>query len=267
MRKVTSTRGRPSAAGGSTSTPVTRPVAASHCGRQPISARPCAISSPPVRSAGAAPQIDHQRARPVAMILRIAAQHLVGRGLAEIEGGRRRHGARIGGEQVAAGRQHVGAAARRRAGRAGRDVAAVERGKQRARARPRRSACAAGRLRRARAAVDVQPVLDGEILEVAEPGIDPAQRRRPGASVAADAGFAGKPGLGARSRRSASPAGRGGGGRARRPAHIRRPAAPASAGVRRARRRSAAAAGGRCVTAAMRRLACAASPGLLTMKG
>ena len=50
MRQVTSTRGRPSAAGGSTSMPVTRPVAASHCGRQPISARPCAISSPPVRS-------------------------------------------------------------------------------------------------------------------------------------------------------------------------------------------------------------------------
>ena len=50
MRQVTSTRGRPSAAGGSTSMPVTRPVAASHCGRQPISASPCAISSPPVRS-------------------------------------------------------------------------------------------------------------------------------------------------------------------------------------------------------------------------
>ena len=40
MRQVTSTRGRPSMAGGSTSMPVTRPVAASHCGRQPISAQP-----------------------------------------------------------------------------------------------------------------------------------------------------------------------------------------------------------------------------------
>ena len=50
MRQVTSMRGRPTVAGGSTSMPVTRPVAASHCGRQPISASPCAISSPPVRS-------------------------------------------------------------------------------------------------------------------------------------------------------------------------------------------------------------------------
>ncbi len=49
MRQVTSTRGRPTVAIGSTSMPVTRPVAASHCGRQPISASPWAISSPPVR--------------------------------------------------------------------------------------------------------------------------------------------------------------------------------------------------------------------------
>ena len=50
MRQVTSTRGRPIAAGGSTSMPVTRPVAVSQIGRQPISASPCAISSPPVLS-------------------------------------------------------------------------------------------------------------------------------------------------------------------------------------------------------------------------
>ena len=49
MRHVTSTRGRPMLAHGSTSTPVTRPVAWSQAGRQPISASPCAISSPPVR--------------------------------------------------------------------------------------------------------------------------------------------------------------------------------------------------------------------------
>jgi hypothetical protein len=50
MRQVTSTRGRPMAAGGSTSIPVTRALAPSHTGRHPISASPCAISSPPVLS-------------------------------------------------------------------------------------------------------------------------------------------------------------------------------------------------------------------------
>ena len=49
MRQVTSTRARPSAAQGSTSMPVTRPLALSQIGRQPSSAKPCAISSPPVR--------------------------------------------------------------------------------------------------------------------------------------------------------------------------------------------------------------------------
>ena len=196
--------------------------------------------------AGAAPQVDHQRARPVAMVLRVAAQHLVGRGLAELERGRRRHGARIGGEQVAAGRQHVAAPARRRAGRAGRDVAAVERGEQRRALRLRRSAGAAGRLSSGAARpIDVQPVLDGEILEVAEPGVDPAAAPCPDPRRRVTPASSRKPGLAARSRRSASPAGRGGGGRARRPAHIRRPAAPASAGSRRGRRRRAAAAGGR----------------------
>ena len=50
MRQVTSTRGRPIAAQGSTSMPVTRPLAPSQIGRQPISASPWAISSPPVLS-------------------------------------------------------------------------------------------------------------------------------------------------------------------------------------------------------------------------
>ena len=44
------------------------------------------------------------------------------------------------------------------------------------------------------AAIDVQPVLDGEILEVAEPGVDAAQRLV-GSVRAADAGFGGKAGL------------------------------------------------------------------------
>ena len=71
MRHVTSTRARPIAAVGSTSMPVTRPVAASQTGRQPIRQSPCAISSPPVRKRRAAPQVDHQRARHLAVLLQI----------------------------------------------------------------------------------------------------------------------------------------------------------------------------------------------------
>ena len=43
----------------------------------------------------------------------------------------RRQSARIGGEEIAAGRQHVAPSAARRAGRAGRDATAVESGEQR----------------------------------------------------------------------------------------------------------------------------------------
>ncbi len=84
------------------------------------------------------------------MILQIAAQNILGGGLAEVESGRRRHGARVGGEQVAAGRQHVGAAARRRAGRPGADVAAVKRrqqGMRSARAQARRASARLGAAR------------------------------------------------------------------------------------------------------------------------
>ena len=62
MRQVTSTRARPMAAVGSTSTPVTRPLAPSQSGRQPMSAKPCAISSPPVRNV-ALPQRSMTTAR------------------------------------------------------------------------------------------------------------------------------------------------------------------------------------------------------------
>ena len=49
MRNVTSTRDRPNIANGSTSNPLTRVDAASQIGRQPMSAKACARSSPPVR--------------------------------------------------------------------------------------------------------------------------------------------------------------------------------------------------------------------------
>ena len=51
IRTVTSTRGRPSSASGTTSKPVTRRDASSHTGRHPIRASTSAMSSPWVRIA------------------------------------------------------------------------------------------------------------------------------------------------------------------------------------------------------------------------
>ena len=131
---------------------------------------------------GAAPQIDDDGARHVAVGLQMRAHDFVGGEAAELHRGRRRQRARIGGEEIAAGRQHVAPPARRRAGRARRDAAAVERRDQ------RRALGLGARVPSRivdtgwRAAVDVQAVLDGEVLEIAQPGIDAAQRlvgRRP----------------------------------------------------------------------------------------
>ena len=80
---------------------------------------------------GAAPHIHHQRARPVAMILEVAAEQFLGRLLGEHDRRARRHGARIDGVEIAAGGQDVGAAARRRARRTRGHEFAVERGEQR----------------------------------------------------------------------------------------------------------------------------------------
>ena len=110
------------------------------------------------------------------MALHVAAHHFLRRCLAKIIGGRGRHGARIGSEEVAAGGQHVGTAARRRAGRPRLDVVAIKRGEQGSPfglcALPAQWIGFAFR----RAAVNMQPVLDGEILEVAKPGVYAAQR-------------------------------------------------------------------------------------------
>ena len=81
---------------------------------------------------GAAPQVDHQRARPLALFLQMPADQLVGRAPGQHHCGMGRHGARIDGEHVAAGRQHVAPAAGRRAGRTRFDEAAIERIEQRA---------------------------------------------------------------------------------------------------------------------------------------
>ena len=111
------------------------------------------------------------------MGLEIEADHIVGREPAELHGGRRRQHARIGGEQIAARGQHVAAAALRRAGRAGLHALAVER-RQQSDALGLRACLPEriGRSRRRAAAEDMQPILDGEVFQVAEPGIDLAQR-------------------------------------------------------------------------------------------
>ena len=113
MRQVTSTRARPIAAFGSTSTPVTRPLGM-------IPDRPAAQQREALRDflaagaeRGAAPQIDHHAARRLAVGLQMRAQYFVGGEPAEIHRGWRRQRAGIGGEEVAPGRQHVAPATRR----------------------------------------------------------------------------------------------------------------------------------------------------------
>ena len=87
---------------------------------------------------GRRPEVDHERARILALILQVAAHDLLGGAHADHRGGARRNGARIDRGEIASGRQHVGAPARRRAGGARRHAASVER-------RQQRGALAAGR--------------------------------------------------------------------------------------------------------------------------
>ena len=79
---------------------------------------------------GAAPHIHHQRARPVAVILEVAAEQFLRSLLGEHERRAGRHRARIDGIEIAPGGQHVGAAARRRARRTWSHEFAVESGEQ-----------------------------------------------------------------------------------------------------------------------------------------
>src|SRR4029077_20412891 len=122
--------------------------------------------------------------------LHMIAQNLFSREASEIESRLRGQGARIRREEVSAGRQHVTASARRRARRSTRDPAPIERGDQRV------ALCAGtrcpGRVRficlKRLAAVYMHAVLDREILEVAQPGVDLAQGLV-GPGLAINAGF------------------------------------------------------------------------------
>ena len=126
------------------------------------------------------------------MGLEIEADHLVSGQPAEFHGGRRRQEAGIGGEQIASRGQHVAAAALRRAGRASRHALAVERGDEGVALGLGASLPQGiGNVRRRGAPIDMQPVLDGEVLEVAQPGVDLAQRLV-GMKLSSEAGLAGE---------------------------------------------------------------------------
>ena len=122
------------------------------------------------------------------MVLRIAGKHFLPRATSDLPGVAGRDGARIDGEKVAPGRQHIETAARRSAGRARRDEASGERAQEAerfgraaggdallqrlARVLVERQAGgeAVGVLRRA--AEHMQSVADPHVLEVAEPGVE-----------------------------------------------------------------------------------------------
>ena len=116
---------------------------------------------------------------------------------ARLPGGPGRHGARIDRIEIAAGRQDIEAAARRRAGGARCDEAPVERSDQR-RALPFGAGFERGErfARRVRAgeiaissttaaAINMQAVADAHVLDVAEPGVEPGQRFGAGVDSAA----------------------------------------------------------------------------------
>ena len=104
------------------------------------------------------------------------ADDLVGGEPAKLHRRRCRQRARIGGEEIAAGRQHVTPSARWRTGWAGRDATAVKRGDQ---GSPfGLGACPPSRIVviEGGAAVNVQAVFDREVFQIAQPGVDAPQR-------------------------------------------------------------------------------------------
>ena len=125
------------------------------------------------------------------MILQVGADHFGRGGAADVHCGGGRQRARIGGEQIAPGRQHIAAAACRRARGAGCDAAAIERRDQ-SRAFsldaivPSTVVAACGS-----APENVLAIFDGEVLEIAEPGVDAFERLISGRG-SIDASFAGE---------------------------------------------------------------------------
>ena len=112
---------------------------------------------------GRAPQVHDQPARPVAVVLQVAAQQFLGHAHALGMGGGRRHGAGIDGIKIAPRRQHVAPPAMGRTRGAGRDPPPRQRREQ---ARHLAIGCA----------IDVQPVAEPGFLEVADKAVDAGDR-------------------------------------------------------------------------------------------
>ena len=124
----------------------------------------------------AAPEVEHQRARPVAVLARMARHHLLRSAPPDVVSAARRRMARIDAKEIAPRGQHVLTTARRRAGRAGLDETPGERGEQRRHFRLRASL--PHRLAAFGSAEDMQPVADAKLLHVAKPGVEARERFR-----------------------------------------------------------------------------------------
>ena len=140
----------------------------------------------------ASPEVDDHRPRHLAVRLQMRAHHFVGGEPAKLHRGWCRQRARIGGEKIASGRQHIAPSARRRSSGARCDTASVECREESctlgfAAAEP----CRVNDARR-RPAENVLAVLDGKVLEIAQPGVDTPQGfvgRDRAAAASRNAGF------------------------------------------------------------------------------
>ena len=157
--------------------PVTRPVACSQIGRQPISAKPLRDLLAAGAQRGAAPEVDDDaRAASRRGVCRCA------RTTSSAASRPRSIAVGVGSVRGSAVKRlrPVGSTSRRpRAGEpAGPGATRRPSSAASSAARSASALCAPRRIVdcRRRAAVDVQAVLDGEILEIAQPGIDAAQR-------------------------------------------------------------------------------------------
>ena len=119
-RSVTSTRGRSSTESGSTSKPVTRRAAVSHCRARAHQRQGLGDIVAAGAHVGGAPGGEGKAPGPLALFLAVSVDQQGGRLPAQGPGRRRRHGAAVEGVEVAARRQHVRAApgSARRRGRA-----------------------------------------------------------------------------------------------------------------------------------------------------
>ena len=152
MRTVTSIRGRPSSASGidldADDAAVLLLPDRPHAEQRQDLGHVVAVGA---HGAGA-PDADADRLGIGARLGAVALEHLAGQLLPDLPGGRRRQGARIDGVEVAARRQDVSHAARRRPARPGRDVAPVQAGQQIGRSRRSSAAAPAPGARRRRPA-------------------------------------------------------------------------------------------------------------------